>query len=169
MSPAVPVGPLAPGAMLGAVRSWLDVMSAGFLANDFDAVVQFFSPCLPVYLEGDPVALIGRGQQTEAFGRLRAELLAEGLTAMRYQIAAIGLPRQGQFPVMVNWHYDLGPGRPARTSAMTYYCQSRLRTADNPLPLRIEMVEYRQAAFVIQASAAAMLMSGPTALPRQIG
>ncbi|WP_116132982.1 hypothetical protein [Tropicimonas sp. IMCC34043] len=155
--------------MAASLEQWLEPTAAALLAGDFDAVAQICAPCLPVYLECDLILIEGRDEIVAAMQRMQEEWAEAGLRGMRGEVAAIGLPVRGQFRVMVDWYYDLGPDQPPRQSSITYFCRHRDPTPDNPVPLTIEMVEYRKAAFDVQRSVAAQTQRIPKRYRRPAG
>ena len=128
-----------------------------FMSRRFETLAEVYATPLPVYTDERVVTHVTRGCLVAAMAECRALFDRLGVVGLQGHLVARGLPRGRRVTLMVDWHYDMGPGHPPERSALTYYCRQG-PSAEAP-GLLIEMVEYRRRAFpfamLVQAEDAA--------------
>lgn len=112
------------------------VQSDQLMAGTLDGFGEMFALPLPIHFPGGLTVLQGSVTGHLFLNQMRDELLGRGVVAMRPEISAIELPRDGRFRVWIDWTEITATGQELQGSSIVYFCR-RVATG-----LRTEMMQY---------------------------
>lgn len=108
----------------------------GLLAGLLDDLVKDYVFPVPVDLLSTRVVARGPEEGRAMLELQRNFLLERGVIALKPDVTAVDMPREGRFRVWVDWHEISVSPEATRVSSAVYYCSS------DGADLNIEMVDY---------------------------
>jgi hypothetical protein len=124
------------------------------LSGQIDEMITGYHFPLPVFLQTKRMILHSSDEVRSILCFLREALLARGVVALRPQINAIDLPRNGRFRLWVDWHELAIPAQGTSISSVIYYCR---QTGSG---VQVEMANYtRQSMPELSSQLTAFAMS----------
>ena len=103
------------------LQSYIDLIGTAFTEDRVEDIVPLFTAPLPVYRGGALFICLTPDEIMSRLRHYRDLAVSEGLVRVSGKLVAQSIPRNGRVQVWVDWSYDFGRARPARTSAIRYY------------------------------------------------
>jgi hypothetical protein len=136
------------------VSAYLRSRGEMLLSGQIDEMITGYQFPLPVFLQTKRMILQSSDEVRSILYFLRDALLERGVVALRPQINAIDLPRNGRFRVWVDWHELAMPAEGTRMSSVIYYCR------ETSTGVQVEMANYtRQSMPELSSQLTAFAMS----------
>lgn len=105
------------------------------LQGRIDDLLDAYLFPLPIFLPERRMLLLGPDHTRLVLALLHDQLVRTGIVAVRPELRAVELPRDGRYRLWADWH-EIDASGETRSSSAIYYCRT---TALGP---RIEMVNY---------------------------
>ena len=122
----------------------LNNAAKALLSADFDGIVQHFAETVAVFQPDGSYRVACHEDLREALTEHRSGAVDLGVTDIRAEIAAIGMPRAQKQRLFVDWVYSIDGAEDEERAQAVYYI------ADRGFGPKIEMVECRSSAFRYQ-------------------
>lgn len=106
------------------------------IAGDLAGIASQYSFPLPIHFPTALTVAFNPEQSSAMLEKRRLDLVARGVVALRPNITAIDLPREGRFRVWVDWKEQTASGAEMLGSSAIYYCRARA------FGLQTEMIQY---------------------------
>lgn len=106
------------------------------IAGDLASIALHYSFPLPVHFPNDLTVAFSPEQSNAMLEKRRQDLVARGVVALRPNITALDMPREGRFRVWVDWKEQTATGSEMRGSSAIYYCRA------GAFGLQTEMIQY---------------------------
>lgn len=106
------------------------------IAGDLASIALQYAFPLPIHFPNDLTVAFSPEQSTAILEKRRQDLVARGVVALRPNITAVDLPREGRFRVWVDWKERTATGTEMLGSSVIYYCRAKASG------LQTEMIQY---------------------------